>query len=292
MPAAASIAITASGRLGRKPATTSPGPMPSERRPAATRATSARSSLQLISRRSPRSFRKMIAGSASGPRRRFSAKLSRARGNQRAPGIRSPCSRAGPSPRSPTTPEKFPERLPERRRFGYRPVVKRAVVGDGAPRSPQVHEAREIRVSDAKQRGRPDRLFGAHSQSLVVRSGTPFGRRPGDDSVRILDVACLAVDAIRRVDLQAPSRPRRRPPSRRRSRDRTSRRDCRIRQRIGSRRSRCPRRRDGPAGLRHGRFPRGRPRQAGPAATRSRVTQSRSTTGAVSRRCSARWFSR
>src|SRR2546429_9546236 len=42
-------------------------------------------------------------------------------------------------------------------------------------------------------------------QRLVVRSRAAFGRRPGDDVVRVLDVARLAVHAVGGVDLQPPA---------------------------------------------------------------------------------------
>jgi hypothetical protein len=57
------------------------------------RATSALSSRHDSSRRAPRSLQNTSAGSASGPRSRFSAKLSRVPGNQRAPGMHRPSSR-------------------------------------------------------------------------------------------------------------------------------------------------------------------------------------------------------
>ena len=104
--AVASIAITVSGRFGMKAATRSPGPTPLSRRPAATRATSARSCANDSSRREPRSSTAISAGAASSRCSRFSAKLRRAAGNQRAPGIRSPFSSTGPSPQSATTPAK------------------------------------------------------------------------------------------------------------------------------------------------------------------------------------------
>ena len=63
--AAASMAITASGIFGRKPATRSPATTPMARKAAATRATSVRSASRLSSRRMPRSSRAMIAASAT-----------------------------------------------------------------------------------------------------------------------------------------------------------------------------------------------------------------------------------
>src|SRR5207248_1933871 len=42
-------------------------------------------------------------------------------------------------------------------------------------------------------------------QRLVVRPRAAFGRRPGDDVVRVLDVARLAVHAVGGVDLQPPA---------------------------------------------------------------------------------------
>src|ERR1700756_5114531 len=42
-------------------------------------------------------------------------------------------------------------------------------------------------------------------QRLVVRPRAAFRRRPGDDLVRVLDVARLAVHAVGGVDLQAPA---------------------------------------------------------------------------------------
>src|SRR5690606_18710098 len=42
-------------------------------------------------------------------------------------------------------------------------------------------------------------------QVLVIGTGTALGRDPGDDLVRILDVAGLAVHAVGGVDLQPPS---------------------------------------------------------------------------------------
>src|SRR5690606_23050579 len=47
-----------------------------------------------------------------------------------------------------------------------------------------------------------DRAQGALLQVLVVRPGAAFGRDPGDDLVRVLDIAGLAVHAVGRVDLQ------------------------------------------------------------------------------------------
>src|SRR5690348_886123 len=44
---------------------------------------------------------------------------------------------------------------------------------------------------------------GGASQVLVVRTAAAFRRGPGDDLVRVLDVAGLAMHAVRRVDLQA-----------------------------------------------------------------------------------------
>ena len=41
------------------------------------------------------------------------------------------------------------------------------------------------------------------SQALIVRATATFRRNPGDDAVRILDVARLAMHAVRGVDLQA-----------------------------------------------------------------------------------------
>src|SRR4029077_19894296 len=46
---------------------------------------------------------------------------------------------------------------------------------------------------------------GAILQRLVVRSRAALGRRPGDDPVGILDIAGLAVHAVRRIDLQPAS---------------------------------------------------------------------------------------
>src|SRR5690606_9773218 len=43
------------------------------------------------------------------------------------------------------------------------------------------------------------------SEVLIVWTGAAFRRGPVDDLVRILDVAGLAVNAIGRVDLQAPA---------------------------------------------------------------------------------------
>src|SRR5512142_1399052 len=40
--------------------------------------------------------------------------------------------------------------------------------------------------------------------TLVVRAAAPLGRYPVDDLVRINDVARLAVDAVRGVDLELP----------------------------------------------------------------------------------------
>ncbi|MGH8251252.1 MAG: transposase [Steroidobacteraceae bacterium] len=65
--------------------------------------------------------------------------------------------------------------------------MERAAIRHGcAPIAGKAHESREVRIGDAKQRWRPDRLFDAHSEPLIVRSGTPLGRRPGDDGVGIL----------------------------------------------------------------------------------------------------------
>src|SRR5512138_1607291 len=45
--------------------------------------------------------------------------------------------------------------------------------------------------------------YGSCLEILVVRAGAAFRHGPVDDLVRILDVARLAVDAVRRVDLQS-----------------------------------------------------------------------------------------
>src|SRR5688572_22742123 len=51
--------------------------------------------------------------------------------------------------------------------------------------------------------GRFGARFFIASEVLVVRPRTAFRRDPGDDFVRVLDVARLAVHAVRGVDLQA-----------------------------------------------------------------------------------------
>src|SRR5947207_7383496 len=58
-------------------------------------------------------------------------------------------------------------------------------------------------VRDSSARFRAGR-FAAMLQRLVVRPRAAFGCGPGDDLVRILDVAGLAVDAVGGVDLQPP----------------------------------------------------------------------------------------
>ncbi len=79
------MATTVSGRFGRKPATRSPTPTPIAAKAAAAAATSRRSSRWLIRRCRPCSFQNTIASRSSSWRSRFSAKLSRAPGNQRGP---------------------------------------------------------------------------------------------------------------------------------------------------------------------------------------------------------------
>jgi hypothetical protein len=117
MLAAPSIAITASGTFGRKPATRSPARTPSRRSARANAWTASRSSACESSPRRPRSFHATIAGRSSPCRSRFSAKFSRAPSNHRGPSsasggaIRSPAvstaSHAEPSARtSLTTPQK------------------------------------------------------------------------------------------------------------------------------------------------------------------------------------------
>src|SRR5690606_13079981 len=48
----------------------------------------------------------------------------------------------------------------------------------------------------------PESRVTNHSKVLVVGPGAAFRRCPRDDFIRILDVACLAMDAVRGVDLQ------------------------------------------------------------------------------------------
>jgi len=99
--AAASAAITVSGMFGSTAQTRSPGPTPQARSAPAKLATASWSSAQETRRSAPCSLRNSIAGLASRRRSRFSAKLRRASGNQRVPGI-APASAAsagpGPSP--------------------------------------------------------------------------------------------------------------------------------------------------------------------------------------------------
>ncbi len=79
------MAMTVSGRFGRKPATRSPGPTPNAASPAAAAATSRRSWRRLSLRRRPPSFQKTRASPPPSCRSRFSAKLSRAPVNHRGP---------------------------------------------------------------------------------------------------------------------------------------------------------------------------------------------------------------
>jgi hypothetical protein len=102
---AASIPVTASGMFGSSAATRSPGRTPSFSRAAASLPASACRGGRSITRRSPSSPRNRIASRASGRCSRFSAKFSRARGNQRAPGIAAPFSNTAPG-RSPITLQK------------------------------------------------------------------------------------------------------------------------------------------------------------------------------------------
>src|SRR5262245_29292528 len=49
----------------------------------------------------------------------------------------------------------------------------------------------------------PDMGISLESELTVMRAAAPLGRGPGDDLIRIGDIACLAVHAVREVDLQA-----------------------------------------------------------------------------------------
>ena len=82
---AASIATTASGMLGRKPATRSPRVTPSDRKAAASPATSFHSSLYDVVLCLPCSFQNSSAGRSSRKRNRFSAKFRRDATNHRGP---------------------------------------------------------------------------------------------------------------------------------------------------------------------------------------------------------------
>jgi hypothetical protein len=79
------MAMTASGQFGKKPTTRSPGVTPDERSEEAQAATSARRSEKDRVWRGPSSVQEIKAGRLSSYRRRFSAKLSRAPGNQVGP---------------------------------------------------------------------------------------------------------------------------------------------------------------------------------------------------------------
>ena len=100
---AASMAIIASGMLGRKPATRSPATTPADLNPSAVRATSSFSCQKLICRRAPRSFLKIMAVCSPRYRSRFSAKFRRALGKKRAPGMRFASLSTGPPPQSART---------------------------------------------------------------------------------------------------------------------------------------------------------------------------------------------
>ena len=103
--ALASIAAIACGPFGSQPATRSPGRTPRSRSHAAHARHRARELVPAPRRpRARSSARKISAGSPPLRRSRFSAKLSRASGNQRVPGIaralRASSAGPGPSPRS------------------------------------------------------------------------------------------------------------------------------------------------------------------------------------------------
>ena len=102
--AAASMVITASGRLGSHAATRSPGRTPSSSSAAARAPTSRTSSLPLHSSRWPVSSWLMIAGSSPAhSARRFSATFRWASGKNRVAGM-SWSGTTASTPRRPTTP--------------------------------------------------------------------------------------------------------------------------------------------------------------------------------------------
>ncbi len=63
---------------------------------------------------------------------------------------------------------------------------------------PQIAEALQPPVQVVDQRTVLDR-----SEVLVIRPRTTLGRDPGDDLIRVLDVAGFAVHAVGCIDLQA-----------------------------------------------------------------------------------------
>ena len=70
-----------------------------------------------------------------------------------------------------------------------------------------LNEASQISVGHSGRGGAPDFGHGGSLQCtlqrLVVRARAAFGGRPVDDLVGILDVARLAMHAVRGIDLQA-----------------------------------------------------------------------------------------
>ena len=104
---AASASMPVSGRFGMKAAARSPARRPSARKACSARDTSLVRSEKLRRRLKPVSSQSTNASPRSPRRIRFSAKLSRASGNQRAPGILSPStSTVLPRLRDAITPQK------------------------------------------------------------------------------------------------------------------------------------------------------------------------------------------
>ena len=118
----------------------------------------------------------------------------------------------------------------------------------------------------------------AATEILVVRARAAFRRGPVDDLVRILDVARLAVHAVRRVDLQAPAALAVARPSRTRRPGRSSRTGCRIPSCSGRRRSTCPAPSGAPAATSSCTLP-----AKNTEASRSRGGSERSTPAAIRR---------
>src|SRR5678816_4915965 len=68
----------------------------------------------------------------------------------------------------------------------------------------RVSLARSMRSGEGDQIGSMEG-YGFRLEILIVRAGAALGHGPVDDLVRILDVAGLAVHAVRGVDLQPSS---------------------------------------------------------------------------------------
>src|SRR5262245_16539091 len=67
----------------------------------------------------------------------------------------------------------------------------------------RVTEASNGRNLKALEAGGAPGVSHSALHAVVLRPAASFGRHPGDDLIRIHDVAGLAVHAVRRVDLQA-----------------------------------------------------------------------------------------